>query len=420
MIRAAFWATLGLLAYTYGVFPIVVLARGRLRRRPATEAPITPTVSLIIAARNEEAVIGQKLANVVALDYPHDRLEVIVVSDGSEDATDEIVRAAGDERVRLIAPGRVGKGRALGLGVAASTGEILVFTDANSQFEPGAIRALARRFAGPAVGGVAGNQVYRPEHRADIAASGEQSYWNFDRALKRALSGAGNLTSATGAIYAIRREIFRPIPEGVTDDFMNSLQVIAQGRRLVFAEDAVAYETVAGTRRTEFRRKVRVATRGLRCVFVRRELLDVRRYGFFSIQLFSHKVLLRTMATPLILLAATSAVLARRGGLYRLAALGQAAFYGLGLIGLTVNGSRFGSSRLLAFPAYFILANAAALMAVWNLLRGRAIDRWEPARSARSGTPADAKPAEHTPAPSNPIIGDVPDSAGARLVGSRR
>ena len=379
MTRAAFWASVALLVYTYVVFPIGVIVRGLVRQRPHRSAEITPRVSIVLAARNEVGVIGRRLANIAALDYPAERLETIIVSDGSEDGTDDAVRAAGEPRVRLLSPGRVGKGQALGLGVAEATGEILVFTDANSMFEPGAVRALVRPFADPAVGGVAGNQVYRRDSNRDVAASGERSYWDFDRLMKRSLSRAGTLTSATGAIYAIRREIFRPIPEGVTDDLMNSLQVHRQGWRMVFAEDAVAYESVAGSRRLEFRRKARVATRGLRGVFVRRELLDPRRYGFLSLQIATHKVLLRTMAVPLVALAASSVALAPRGGIYRLAALAQTAFYGVGVAGLALNAARIGSHRLLTFPAYFVLANAAALTAVWNLVRGRRIDRWEPA-----------------------------------------
>src|SRR5206468_3760539 len=143
-------------------------------------------------------------------------------------------------------------------------------------------------------------------------------YWAIDRALKQAESRAGSVISATGAIYAVRRELFREIPEGVTDDFATSTGVIAQGHRLVFAAGATAYEPVGPTREVEFGRKVRVMTRGLRGVIVRRELLDPRRHGFYSVQLASHKVLRRLMAVPLAILAISAARLRRQGLLFRL------------------------------------------------------------------------------------------------------
>lgn len=390
-----FWSAVGALAYTYAIFPIITLFRAVLLQRPYRTAPITPSVSMIVAARNEATTIEAKLDNLAALDYPRDRLEVIVVSDGSYDGTDEIVRARSDGLVRLVAPGRVGKGAALGIGVEASSGEVLVFSDANSMYERGALRALVAPFADETIGGVAGNQVYLPASsagRADGVLAGEQRRWDVDRLFKRAQSHAGSVTGATGAIYAIRRALFRPIPEGVTDDLMNTLVVIAQGHRFVFAEDAIALEPVAPSREAEFTRKVRVMTRGLRSVLVMRELLDPRRYGFFSLQLFTHKVLMRTMAGSLIVLAVVSPTLWRRGRLYRLATVTQAAAYGIGGAALGAPGSRLGRSRLASLAGYVILVNVASLRACWNIVSGRRIDRWEPVTRGQSATPKGSVP----------------------------
>jgi hypothetical protein len=154
--------------------------------------------------------------------------------------------------------------------------------------------------------------------------------------------------------------------------------VIAQGQRLVFAPDAVAYEPVAGTGDAEFARKVRVMTRGLNGVVLRRELLDPRRHGFYAVQLLSHKVLRRLMALPLGVLAATSLALGARSRLFRALAAGQLAVYGLGALGIARG--RRKSSKLLALPAYFVMVNAASLKAAWNVVRGRSIERWEPQR----------------------------------------
>jgi hypothetical protein len=214
---------------------------------------------------------------------------------------------------------------------------------------------------------------------AAAIARGEQRYWAFDRALKRAESRGGNVISATGALYAIRRELFRPVPEGVTDDFAVSTAVVCQRRRLVFAAAAAAYEPVAASAGSEFARKVRVITRGLNAVLLRRELLDPRRHGFYALQLLSHKLLRRLMAVPLVVTAATGARLARCGRVYRLAAMAEAAAAGLGVTGLLIR-RRARVPRLLALPAYFCVVNVASLRAALNVVRGRTIDRWEPRR----------------------------------------
>ena len=378
----AFWGAVAVLAYTYAGFPLLVLARAAVRPRPYRTGDVRPPVSVLIAAHNEATAIGPKLESVLAAAYPGGRREVIVASDGSDDGTEEAVRRYEHRGVRLLALPRVGKAAALNRAIAVATGEVLVFTDANSALEPDAVTALVRPFADPTVGGVAGDQRYR--RRGDEAAvtGGERRYWDFDRLLKVAESRAGNAISATGALYAVRRELVGEVPEGVTDDFATSTGVIAAGARLVFAPDAVAWEPVAASGEVEFGRKVRVMTRGLRGVVVRRELLDVRRHGFYTVQLVSHKVLRRLMVVPLAVLAVASPALWRRGRLYRLATVGQVLFYGAGAAGLLAgsSGRRRGRHRLLAIPAFFCLVNAASVKACWNLVTGRRIDRWEPQR----------------------------------------
>ena len=382
--RSVFWASGAAIVATYLVFPVGLLVRGALLRRPVRSAAIEPSVSIVIAARNEAAVIGRRLENLAALDYPRDRLDVVIASDGSEDATAAIVAGWSDRGVRLLELPRVGKAEALNAAVAASSGEILVFSDANSMFAPDAVRALVRRFADPEVGGVAGDQRYDADSTGDALAEGERGYWDLDRLLKIAESRAGNVVSATGAIYAIRRDLFRPVAAGVTDDFITSVAVVAQHRRLVFAPDAVAFEPPATSGGDEFGRKVRIMTRGLRGTIVMRELLDPRRYGFYSIQLAWHKIFRRLMVVPLLALFASSLLLFGRGPLYTLAALVQAGGYALGLAGLALRDHPLGRNKLVSLPAFFCLVNLAALQALRNIATGRRIDRWEP----RRGSPA--------------------------------
>jgi cellulose synthase/poly-beta-1,6-N-acetylglucosamine synthase-like glycosyltransferase len=377
--RAAFWLAAALVAYTYLCFPALVLVRAAVRPRRHRRAPITPPLSVLIAARNEAAVIASKIDNLLSVDYPADLLELIVASDGSEDGTVERARSRGDARVRVLDLPRLGKAGALNAAAAEARAEVLVFTDANSMLAPGALRALVEPLADERVGGVAGDQRYDvPETAA--GAAGERGYWSFDRLLKRAESRAGNVVSATGALYCVRRSLFRPVPEGVTDDFTISTAVICQGRRLVFCPDAVAREPAGASVGAEFERKVRVMTRGLRAVLVQRELLDPRRHGFYALQLLSHKVLRRLMALPLVMLGVSGARLARRGAVYRLVAEAEAAILCLGSAGLLLERRRR-AGRLLALPAYFCLVNLASLRAASNVLRGRGIERWEPRRA---------------------------------------
>jgi cellulose synthase/poly-beta-1,6-N-acetylglucosamine synthase-like glycosyltransferase len=375
--------------YTYVGFPLLVLLRARLRPRPHSRADVTPSVSVVIAAHDEEASIGPRVDNLLALDYPPDRIEFVIASDGSTDRTVAAARRRDDPRVHVLDLPRTGKATALNAAVAASGGEILVFSDANTAYAPDAIRMLVRSFADPMVGGVAGNQVYLPastsarpgdDGAATAVGVGERSYWDFDRLVKDAESLGGSVISATGAMYAIRRELFREVPDGVTDDFVTSTRVIAAGRRLVFEPAAIAYEPVAGSSTREYRRKVRIMTRGLRGVAVARDLLDPARYGFYALQLLTHKVLRRLMAIPLIVIFVTSLFLWDDGPIYRVAVVGQLVVYGLGVIGLLLRDRPAGRRPWFAIPSFFLLVNIASLHALWNLLSGRRIDRWQPVR----------------------------------------
>jgi GT2 family glycosyltransferase len=388
--QALFWLAGALVGWTYAGFPALVVLRARLRPRPHARADITPTVSVVIAAHDEAASIGDRVDNLLALDYPADRLEIVIASDGSTDGTAATAARRGDPRVRVLDLPRVGKATALNSAVEASTGSIIVFSDANTTFASDAVRVLVRSFADDEVGGVAGNQVYGSDgleaDRATVAAVGEHRYWDMDRLVKLAESRGGNVISATGAIYALRRELFRPVPDGVTDDFVTSTQVVRQGRRLVFEPDAIAVEPVAGAGGREYGRKVRIMTRGLRGVATARELLDPRRSGFYALQLLTHKVLRRMVVVPLLVVAAVTPSLWNEGAIYRVAAVGQAAVYGLGAAGLALRDRPAGRRPWFALPAFFCLVNIASLHAALNLVTGRRIDRWQPARRPDAAT----------------------------------
>jgi cellulose synthase/poly-beta-1,6-N-acetylglucosamine synthase-like glycosyltransferase len=381
--------------YTYALFPVLLAVRAWLRPRRIRAGDVTPRLSVIVAAHDEEEVIGDKLTDVLASDYPADAIEVIVVSDGSTDATEAAVRRCTDPRVQLLALPRVGKATALNEGIRASTGEVLVFTDANSRLAPTALRALVGPLADPTVGGVAGDQRYVRSEQEGGTADGESRYWDYDRFLKLMGSRGGNVTSATGALYAIRRQLADPVPDGVTDDFFLSTGVVAKGARLVFEPTAVASEPVAPGARVEYGRKVRVMTRGFYAIRLRRQLLDPRLHGFYALQLFTHKVLRRTMALPVLAIGASSLALWDQGLLFRLLAAGQIGFYVAAAAGAVLSMLGVRGGPLLKLPAYFCMVNGASVVALGNALRGRRIDRWQTAsrvsdvaaRAAQDGAP---------------------------------
>ncbi len=375
-----FWLLVGLLFYAYAGFPALVIAVGSLRRRTVRRRPETPAVTVIVAAFNEERDIQARIDNLLELDYPAQSLTLIIASDGSTDKTESIVSsfAERDDRVQLLRLPRRGKAFALASAAAAAKGEILVFSDANTLFRPDAVRNLVSLFGDPSIGGVAGNTVYDVKKTEDAGVQGEEAYWSYDKWLKRMESMTGSIVSAHGGIYAIRRELFpKTIDPSVTDDFAISTEVVARGYRLVFDPDAIAFEPVAPRADLEFRRKVRLMTRGLRGVVRRRALLNPFCYGFYSVVLFSHKVLRRLVPVFLLLLLVTSLALSWNGTLQRAGLALQLTFYGLALLGMLLRFRHIGRSKLLYVPFFFCMANAAALVALLKLLRGEKISFWQ-------------------------------------------
>lgn len=379
-MQLIFWCAAGLLTYTFVLFPAIVVARGLFRRRARYPLDFLPSVSVLVAAYNEENYLPDRINNLLELDYPADRLEIIVASDGSEDGTERVVRGFADRGVKLLSLPRGGKCAALNAASKVATGSVWVFTDANTVFARDAIRALVAPFSDPTVGGVAGDQIYERDNARSLSADGELAYWSFDRAMKVFQSRAGNVTSATGAIYAIRGELFQHVPPDVADDFQISTGIVAQGYQLKFSRNARAFEPVAVDAGAEYQRKVRVATQGLRGVLLRRELLNPLRFGFYSIQLFSHKVLRRLSAVPMLALLLASGLLWHRGGFFQLATIAQTTFYGLAVIGFVAKRSKIGTSKVFSMPFYFCMVHTAALVATCNVVRGARMPSWKPER----------------------------------------
>jgi cellulose synthase/poly-beta-1,6-N-acetylglucosamine synthase-like glycosyltransferase len=286
-------------------------------------------------------------------------------------------------RVQVLDLPRRGKAAALADGAHHATGEILVFTDANTMFEPDALAMLVRNFADPDVGGVAGRTGYVVAAEAESAGRGEDLYWRYDTWLKGLETKTGSVVSAHGGMYAIRRGLFRPVEDpAVTDDFAISTAIVAQGKRLVFERDAFGKECTMAESGTEFRRRVRLMTRGLTGVLLRRSLLNPFRYGFYSVALVSRKVLRRVVPLAFAPLVLATLLLAPTSRFFAALAVAQVAFVALALGGWALRGTALGKQPLFYVPFFFTLANVASLVALWNVVRGMRIEVWTPQRHA--------------------------------------
>jgi GT2 family glycosyltransferase len=386
----AFWGAAALLAWSFVGFPLVLAARAALAAAPSPrrfaeagdgDDDEWPRVSYVIVVHNERAVILDKLENTAQLRYPRAKLEVIVASDGSDDGTDELVKQwSGSVPIRLLSLPRLGKNGALNAAVAEASGDVLAFSDADSMLEAGALERLVAPFADPSVDGVGGDYHYGA---AADEGRGERTYWSIDRIWKRLESRSGSMTSATGQIYAIRAEVFEPVPDGVTDDFFVSTGAVARGGRLFFAEDAVARGPVADTADAEFSRKVRLMTRGIGSVMARRALLDPRRTGFYAVQLLTHKLLRRLCGLPVLVALLATPWLFDVHGFYRLALGAQVVVHVAAAVGWLARDRALGRSRVLSIPLFFDLVNVAGVLALTGHLRGQRHLGWVPYRSER-------------------------------------
>ena len=375
-MEAVFWGAIALVVYVYVGYPCLIFLLAHLRPRPVGKAPHLPTVSFVIAAYNEAAVIARKLENTLALDYPPDRLEVMVVSDGSTDATEDIVRTGFGERVKLLALPRQGKTLAQNQAVAAARGEIVVFSDATTVYQPGSVRAMVANFADPAVGCVTGTTIYGTEHAATID-EGRAAYWNYERFLRSNESLFASVLGASGCVYAVRRRLYTPLAADVISDVAQAIATVDQGYRTVVEDEAIVHEPAEShTMGEEVQRRARVITRGLRLKFRLRRFFLL--HPWFLVQVLSHRVL--RWAVPFFLILAFAANLFLLGHpLYRLLFVGQLALYGTAALAYLLERRNL---RLpgLVFPLYFCVVNLAPLVAVRSLLRGEKQVTWETGR----------------------------------------
>jgi cellulose synthase/poly-beta-1,6-N-acetylglucosamine synthase-like glycosyltransferase len=357
---------------------LIVWVRGP---RPIRRAEVTPAISLLISAYNEAAVIRKKLENALALDYPAEALEIVVVSDASTDATDRIVAEYADRGVAL-ARQRERRGKTAGLNrtVPRLRAEIVVFSDANAIYEPDALRQLARNFADPSVGCVTGEARYLPGGRA-AADLGERAYWGYEMQIKRLETAVGSMVGGDGAIYAIRKSLWRELPENAINDFLNPLQVVAAGWRAVYEPEAVCYEETAGRARSEYRRRVRIVSRSWRAVFQAPAVLNPLRVGLFAWSVVSHKML-RWLSSAFVAAGVVSlvAILFEQAATRPIAALALTLLAG---VSVATPAGRRGAAML----GYFAVINAASLVGVVKGSLGHVSGVWATPREAGRAQP---------------------------------
>ncbi|MBX3730357.1 MAG: glycosyltransferase family 2 protein [Candidatus Sumerlaeia bacterium] len=375
------------------LYPLAASVWATLRRSqrvvPGSTAGEMPPLTVIVSAYNEEDSIAARLKNLLSLDYPADRLDILVVSDGSTDRTNEVVSSFLDSRVRLLAlPTNVGKSAALTLAMQHVHTELLVCTDANSRFEPQALRLLVRWFADPRVGVVCGRLVYESGREAARVSTEESRYWRWDNRIKESESATGHMVAGNGSILAIRREFAEPIGGHLANDFAWLNIVRLRGALACFEADAVAWEKTAGTIDAEYRRRVRIMTRGLWAIghsvgYYFSQPSEARANplaaaGFFA-QLVCKK-LFRYLSFPALLLAFALTPLLPVGPVLM---LGFAMGLGLGtaaLIGLNHRQLVRLAPRL-PNTLYHLAMASASLVALRNLVTARRVARWQPHRS---------------------------------------
>jgi cellulose synthase/poly-beta-1,6-N-acetylglucosamine synthase-like glycosyltransferase len=374
-----FWLSAVALFYTYAGYPLLLALVSSLKPLRVRRGEFEPTVSIIITAYNEERDLAAKLENTLGLEYPRELLEIIVASDCSTDRTDEIVREFAGRGVRLHRQTeRLGKTAAQNAAVELARGEIILFSDATSHYQPNAVRALMPSFADSSVGCVAGRLEYVDTSDSRVGR-GARSYWSYETFLKRHESRVGSLIGASGCLYAVRRSAYVPLYHEACSDFIIATKMVEQNLRAVYEPDAVCTEQTNRQSDKELKMRVRIIAQTFTDLWRHRAMLNPLRSGFYGVQLVSHKVMRYLAPFFLIGLFVASAVLASGSLAFRLLFAAQAAAYtfpafawGLDRVGIR--------SRLLAFPQYFMLANLAALIACYQFLRGERYARWEPIR----------------------------------------
>ncbi|WP_111495977.1 glycosyltransferase family 2 protein [Marinobacter bohaiensis] len=381
MLTLIFWISLLLLLYIYLGYPLVAYVLGRAERRVHRDDDYQPSVTILIAAYNEAGDIEATLRNKQALVYPADKLEILVISDESDDGTDAIVGALAQDspfNIRLFRQSpRQGKTAGLNRLVPEARGDIIAFSDANSQWDAMAVARLVRNFADEQVGYVTGKMVYVNE-AGHLVGDGCSAYMKYENALRVQETRIGSIVGVDGGIDAMRKSLYQPLRADQLPDFVQPLKVVEQGYRVVYEPEALLKEEALEDSASEFSMRVRVTLRALWALKDMSQLLNPLRFGVFAWQLLSHKLLRYLAFVPQILLTITALLLADRGGIYGLCLLGLVAVYLCAWLGRKRERDGRHLPFYLAAPYYLMLLNLACYRATRSFVRGEKKVIWNP------------------------------------------
>jgi cellulose synthase/poly-beta-1,6-N-acetylglucosamine synthase-like glycosyltransferase len=374
-----FWLSAAALFYTYAGYPLLLLLVSTIRPQRIKRHFFQPTISIIITAYNEARALAAKLENTLALDYPPELLEIIVASDCSTDRTDAITRDFAGRGVRLHRQTeRLGKTSAQNAAVESSRGEIIVFSDATSMYQPDILRSMLSNFADAEVGCVAGRLVYVNAANSRIG-HGARSYWSYESFLKKHESRAGSLIGASGCLYAVRKSAYVPLYPEACSDFIIGTKMVEQGLRAIYEPRAICTEETNRRSGAELKMRVRVIAQTFTDLWRHRPMLNPFHSGFYAVQLLSHKVMRYLVPFFLIAFCGASALLAFDSFFYRAILMVQLTGYGCAWLALALERAGV-RTRILALPQYFVLANLASVIALYKFLRGERFAHWEPIR----------------------------------------
>lgn len=377
VIEIIFWSMVLLVIYPYFVYPLLILLIGFFRPRPVNAKVATPSVTVLIPAYNEASCIRATVQNKLDQIYPSEKLQIIVVSDGSDDGTDDIVREFQSRSVQLLRrEGREGKAAALNAAVRHATGEIVIFSDANSLFSLGAVQSIVGNFSDTEVGYVTGSLAFTSDGRS-LSGGGSGAYMRYENMLRTAETRSGSIIGVNGGVDAIRRDLYVDIPRQLITDFVLPLTVIARGHRVIFDQNATSQEEANSEMQSEFRMRVRVALRALQGLVYMKRLLNPFTYPLTSFCLLSHKVLRYVAFLFLTIALICNLFLAAASSFYQVLLLLHLAGYLLALTGLS---RRLPSwlRKITIVPSYLLMSYAAFAMAAFKFLRGDSMAVWKP------------------------------------------
>lgn len=374
VLNGVFLFCLFMVIYPYFLFPLLLVVWSRLGGRKWRKGESYPSISLIISVYNEEAVIREKIHNSLALDYPKERLEIVVVSDGSTDGTNQIVSSFTNGNVVLKAYERAGKTECLNRVVAELDGEILVFTDANSMFPQQALREIASNFNDDEIGLVTGWTKYRRQGATEEEAPG--FYSRLERITKSAESQISSCVGADGAVFAIRRHLYRPLEDYDINDFVIPLHILEQGKRVILDPEVYCLEESSVSAKKEFRRQARITNRTLGAIQRNVHFLNPKRFGSFAFFLFSHKILRFMVPFASCGLIVSCLALMQSSKVFVI----LFALMSVLLLGTIGHLMGFVQSRVTNICAVFLLTNLAQMVGWFRFVTGRTDTLWTPQR----------------------------------------